>query len=63
MGIVQFPGYGVEYTSQTVFSDLASEQRVCGQGPEGVIANLGIGGGGALSDKVKVRFALCMAVG
>jgi hypothetical protein len=54
VGIVQLPGNGIENTRETVFGDATAEQRVCGQGAERVVADLGIGRRGTLSHKIQV---------
>ena len=48
--VVEFPGYGVEEADEGCFADAALEERVCGEGAEGVVADFGIGRGGAAMD-------------
>ena len=47
---MKFPGYGVEEADEGGFTDAALEERVCGEGAECVVANFGIGRGGATMD-------------
>ena len=51
---MKFPGDGVEEADEGGFADAALEERVCGEGAEGVVADFGIGGGGAAMDEVEV---------
>ena len=48
--VVEFPGYGVEEADEGCFADAPFEERVCGEGAEGVVADFGIGWGGAAVD-------------
>ena len=41
------PGHGVEEAGDGVLRDAAGEEGVRGQGSEGVVVDLGVGGGGA----------------
>jgi hypothetical protein len=54
MSILQLPGYCVEDSRERVVCYSAAEERVCGQGAEGVIADLVVGGRCALADEVEV---------
>ena len=54
VSIVQLPGDGIENTGETVFGDATAKQRVCGQGAEGIVADLGIGRRGTLSHEIEV---------
>lgn len=47
---MKFPGDGVEETDEGGFADAALEERVCGEGAEGVVADFGVGGGRAAMD-------------
>ena len=53
-GVVELPGYGVEEADEGSFADAAAEEGVCGEGAEGVVADLGVGGGGAAVNEGEV---------
>ncbi len=49
--IVQSPCYGVQQADQRGFAYAALEERVSGEGAEGIVANFGIGGRGSSMDE------------
>jgi len=51
---VQLPCNRVEQSDKTGFADAAAEEGVCGESPEGVVADLGVGWRGATVDEVQV---------
>lgn len=46
-GIVEGPGYGVEEADERIVGDAAFEEWIGLEGTEGVVADFGVGGGGA----------------
>jgi hypothetical protein len=54
VGVLQFPSYCIEDSRESVFCHTATEQRVCRQGAECVIADLVVGRRCALAYEVKV---------
>jgi hypothetical protein len=54
VGVLQLPSDGVEDAGEGVVCYSATEERVCGQGAEGVVADLVVGGRCALADEVEV---------
>ena len=48
------PGEGVEESDQGSFADAPFEERVCGQGAEGVVADFGICGRGTAVNEMEV---------
>jgi hypothetical protein len=54
VGVLQLPGDCVEDAGEGVVCYSAAEEGVCGQGAEGVIADLVVGGRCALADEVEV---------
>jgi hypothetical protein len=39
---MQPPGYSVEEADETGFADASTEERICGEGSEGVVSDLGV---------------------
>jgi hypothetical protein len=54
MGVMQLPRNSIEDAGETVLGDATAEQRVCGQGTEGIVTDLGIGRRGTLSHEIEV---------
>ena len=50
-GVMKLPGDGVEEADETSLADATAEERVGGQGAEGVVTDLGISGRGAAVDQ------------
>ena len=48
---MKLPGDGVEEADETSLADATAEERVGGQGAEGVVTDLGISGRGAAVDQ------------
>ncbi len=55
---MQFPGDSVQEADERGFADAPAEERVCGERTEGIVADFGVGWGGATMDEseVGVRF-------
>lgn len=51
---MQRPGKGVEEADEGGFADATFEERVRGEGAEGVVADFGVGGGGAAVDEGEI---------
>jgi hypothetical protein len=51
---MELPGYGVEESDEAGLADAAAEERIGGESSEGVVADLGVGGGCAAVDKGEV---------
>lgn len=52
--VVQLPGDGIEEADEACFCDATLEERVCGQGAKGVVADLGVCRGAAPVDEGEV---------
>lgn len=52
--IVQFPSYGVQEADERGFADTPAEEGVCGERAKGVVADFGVGRGGAAVDEGEV---------
>lgn len=52
--VVQLPSDRIEQADEACFCNAALEERVCGQGAEGVVADLGVGRGPAAVDEGEV---------
>ena len=54
VGVLQFPSYCIEHSRESVFCHTTTEQRVCRQCAECVVADLVVGWRCALADEVEV---------